>query len=324
MNDKKQFHIDWPRCIPFIGMHIGVISLCFVDFSWTAVLFGIGFYCIRMLAITGFYHRYFAHRAFKTSRWFQFVGACVGNASIQRGPLWWAAHHRDHHLHSDTDKDVHSPTLSGFWFSHMGWFMTKEHYDLKEDRIRDFSKYPELMFITKYDTVVPALFFALCFAIGWSWQFLVPAAEGVWALTAGQMIAYAFFASTVVLYHATFCVNSLLHVWGTRPYKTADTSRNNALISIIVFGEGWHNNHHHFQSSARNGFRWWEFDPTFWALKVLSWIGIVWDLKEVPPHIVHRTANAEVDKDETASADVHRKPLAAKTAEEETVTSEAL
>jgi len=324
MNDKKQFHIDWPRCIPFIGMHIGVISLCFVDFSWTAVLFGIGFYCIRMLAITGFYHRYFAHRAFKTSRWFQFVGACVGNASIQRGPLWWAAHHRDHHLHSDTDKDVHSPTLSGFWFSHMGWFMTKEHYDLKEDRIRDFSKYPELMFITKYDTIVPALFFALCFAIGWSWQFLVPAAEGVWALTAGQMIAYTFFASTVVLYHATFCVNSLLHVWGTRPYKTADTSRNNALISIIVFGEGWHNNHHHFQSAARNGFRWWEFDPTFWALKVLSWIGIVWDLKEVPAHIVHRTANAEVDKDEAASAVVQRKPLAAKTAEEETVTSEAL
>ena len=324
MNDKKQFHMDWPRSIPFIGMHVGIISLCFVDFSLTALLFGIGFYCIRMLAITGFYHRYFAHRAFKTSRWFQFVGACVGAASVQRGPLWWAAHHRDHHLHSDTESDVHSPTISGFWFSHMGWFMTKEHFDLKEERIRDFSKYPELMFITKYDTVVPALFFALCLAIGWSWQFLVPAAEGVWALTIGQMIAYSFFASTVVLYHATFCVNSLLHLWGTRPYKTADTSRNNALISIIVFGEGWHNNHHHFQSSARNGFRWWEFDPTFWALKMLSWVGIVWDLKEVPPHIVHLTADAEVDKDEIASGDVQRKPATVKTTEEETVTSEAL
>ena len=206
----------------------------------------------------------------------------------------------------------------------MGWFMTKEHFDLKEDRIRDFTKYPELMFITKYDTVVPALFFALCLAIGWSWPYLVPDAKGVWALTIGQMIAYSFFASTVVLYHATFCVNSLLHVWGTRPYKTADTSRNNALISIIVFGEGWHNNHHHFQSSARNGFRWWEFDPTFWALKVLSWVGIVWDLKEVPPHVIHRTADAEVDKDETTSADVHRNLPTAKTRQEESVTSEAL
>ena len=298
MPADKEYHIDWARSIPFLLMHVGVLLVFLVDFSWVAVGFAVGFYVIRMLAITGFYHRYFAHRAFKTSRWFQFFGGCVGAASVQRGPLWWAAHHRDHHLHSDTDQDVHSPKLTGFWFSHVGWFMTKEHFELKVDRIRDFAKFPELMFITKYDIVIPALFALLCYGIGWSWPLLFPDATGPWALTGWQMIAYSFFASTFCLYHATFCVNSVAHLWGTRPYKTTDTSRNNALISLLVMGEGWHNNHHHYQSAAKNGFLWWQFDPTYWVLKVLSWVGLVWDLKEVPRHIIHLTGTTAVDQAE--------------------------
>ena len=178
----------------------------------------------------------------------------------------------------------------------MGWFMTKKNFEFKANRIKDFTKYPELVFINKHDVLIPVLFFIFCYFLGHFWNGVFGITEeSTWALSGWQVVAYGFCLGTVLLYHSTFFVNSLAHVWGTRPYKTTDTSRNNLLIAILTMGEGWHNNHHHFQSSARNGFRWYQIDATYMILKLLSFVGIVWDLKPVPKHIVHRTAKAEAD-----------------------------
>lgn len=301
-SNGAKMEIDWVRCIPFYLLHLSVVSVFYVDFSWMAVVMLLLMYFPRMFGLTGFYHRYYAHRAFKTSRWFQFVGAVLGGAAIQRGALWWASHHRDHHRHSDTEKDIHSPKQTGFFYSHMGWFMTKENFKFKANRIKDFTKYPELVFINKHDVLIPVLFFIFCFCVGefWNGVWGITAEEAKtspWALSGGwQVVAYSFCLGTVLLYHSTFFVNSLAHVWGTRPYKTTDTSRNNLFIAILTMGEGWHNNHHHFQSAARNGFRWYQIDLTYMILKMLSFVGIVWDLKPVPKHVVHRTAKAEEDQ----------------------------
>jgi stearoyl-CoA desaturase (delta-9 desaturase) len=248
-----------------IAMHVACVLVFVVPFSWGVVAFGVGSYVLRMFAITAGYHRYFSHRAYKTSRAFQFVLAVLGTASMQNGPLWWASWHRHHHKHSDTKLDAHSPRHVGFWDAHIGWIFDGEHDAPILANVRDLVRYPELRFLERHKWL-PLIAYALgCLAIG-GWSGLV----------------WGFVLSTVALSHCTMLINSLSHVWGTRPYPTADTSRNNALLAFITLGEGWHNNHHHYMSSARQGFRWWEIDVSFYALTVLSWLGIVWDLRSPP------------------------------------------
>jgi stearoyl-CoA desaturase (delta-9 desaturase) len=261
--DKR---IDWLRVIPFIGMHAMCLGVFWVGFSWTALGVAAALYALRMFAITGFYHRYFSHKSFKTSRVAQFAFALLGAASVQRGPLWWAAHHRHHHRTADTEHDVHSPGQHGFVWSHMGWFLSRSGFRTDAGMIPDLLRYPELRWLDRFDVFVPiALATALFLAGG------------------AQLLIWGFFVSTVVLFHATVTINSLAHQYGSRRYETADTSRNNFWLALLTFGEGWHNNHHHFPGSARQGFFWWEVDLTYYALRVLSWLRIVWDLKPVPP-----------------------------------------
>jgi len=243
-----------------------------------------------MFAITAFYHRYFSHRAFKTSRAAQLVFAVLGNSSVQRGPLWWAAHHREHHLNADTPADTHSPTLHGFWWSHVGWFLTRQNFRTRVERVRDLARYPELRFIDRFDVLVPLV------GVGLVW--LLGAALERWApglgTSGGQLVVWSLI-STVVLFHATFTINSLAHVFGRRRYATADTSRNNFLLALLTLGEGWHNNHHYYQSSARQGFRWWELDLSWYGLLLLEKLGIVWDLRGVPERVLRagRTTRGE-------------------------------
>jgi stearoyl-CoA desaturase (Delta-9 desaturase) len=268
--------IDWVRCLPFVALHGMCLCIIWVGWSWTAVGACLALYLIRMFAITGFYHRYFSHRTFKTRRWTQFTFAVLGNSAAQRGPLWWAAHHRHHHRHSDQVEDAHSPVQHGLLWSHIGWITDRKNFRSNIEAVPDLAKFPELRFLDRFDALVPVVLGAILFFTGMLLQHL-----GV-ETTAMQMLVWGFFVSTVLLFHGTCTINSLSHVFGRRRYKTEDTSRNNWLLAIITLGEGWHNNHHHYQSTVRQGFFWYEIDITFYLLVVMSWLGLVHDLKPVP------------------------------------------
>jgi stearoyl-CoA desaturase (delta-9 desaturase) len=257
------------KLIPFVFMHLACIGVIFVGISLPAVLLCVGLYALRMFALTAGYHRYFAHRTFKTSRPFQFVLALVGTMAVQKGPLWWAAHHRRHHKYSDQEGDVHSPVQEGFWWSHVGWIVSPKFDPTDWDAIKDFSRYPELRWLNTYHLIPPITLAVLLFLLG-GWQWLV----------------WGFFVSTVVLYHGTFSVNSLSHLWGSRRFATTDQSRNNFLIALWTGGEGWHNNHHHYMASVKQGFYWWEVDFSYYILTVMSWVRLVSDLRVPPKHLL--------------------------------------
>lgn len=268
--DDQHDDIMYPSAVPFLLVHFGCLAAIWSGVTWQAVAICVSLYCLRMFAIGAGYHRYFSHRAFATSRVFQFILACLAQSSAQKSVLWWAAKHRHHHLHSDTENDVHSPRHRGFLYSHLGWIFHRRHDATDLVKVGDLAAYAELMWLHRLE-LLPALVLAgLCFVIaGWS----------------GLVVGFLW--STVLLYHATFCINSLAHVHGDKDYVTGDESRNNWWLAIITMGEGWHNNHHAYQASARQGFRWWEVDATFYILKVLSWLGIIWDLRS-PPEAVLR------------------------------------
>ncbi len=276
--------VDWLRIIPLLFLHVMCLGVLWVGWSWTAICVAALLYFVRMFAITGFYHRYFSHKAFKTNRFWQFIFAVIGNASVQRGPLWWAAHHRHHHRYTDQAQDVHSPSRHGFWWSHIGWLTSKANFPTNYKYVAEWAEYPELRWLNRFDTVVPILLALLLFIFGTLLERFLPNLG-----TSGlQMVVWGFFISTTVLLHATLTINSLDHMVGSRRYDTPDTSRNNALLALITLGEGWHNNHHHYAVSARQGFFWWELDITYHVLALMARLGIVSDLRPVPAHVIHK------------------------------------
>lgn len=270
--------VDWLRTLPFVLVHVACLLVFVVGWSPIAVAVAVLLYAVRMFAITGFYHRYFSHRSFKTSRFAQFLFAVLGAASVQRGPIWWAAHHRHHHAESEQADDPHSPVQHGFLWSHTGWFLSRSHFGIRPERVADLMRFPELKLLDRFDILVPVL---LAVGLLWLGNFLESAAPHL-GTSGGQMLIWGFFVSTVVLYHATFTINSLAHRWGRRRYATSDESRNNFWLALLTLGEGWHNNHHHYPASARQGFYWWEIDLTWYGLRLLALFGVVWDLKPVP------------------------------------------
>jgi len=265
--------VDWVRVIPFIGMHAACLAVFWVGWSVTAVSVAFGLYVVRMFAVTGFYHRYFSHRTFTTTRAGQFVFALIGASAVQRGPLWWAAHHRKHHRHSDTELDAHSPRHHGFWWAHMGWITSPSNFATDLEAVPDLAKYPELRFLDRFDILVPVLLAVTLFLVG-----------------GAQLLVWGFFISTVFLFHGTSFINSLAHVMGRRRYATDDDSRNSFILAVITLGEGWHNNHHKYPGATRQGFFWWELDLTYYGLKVLSWLGVLWDLRPVPRRLLEEQA----------------------------------
>jgi stearoyl-CoA desaturase (delta-9 desaturase) len=260
--------LDRVTSLPFFAIHVLALGALFVEFHWYYPVVALGLYYLRMFGITAGYHRYFSHRSYKMGRSMQFLMALLGSTSAQKGVLWWSAHHRDHHKYSDQPEDIHSPVQRGFWWSHVGWILASRYNETKIDRIRDFAKYPELRWLNKYHLLPPLGLAAVLGLIG-----------GV------PMMIWGFCVSTVVLWHGTFTINSLSHVIGRRRYVTTDDSRNNWFLALITLGEGWHNNHHHYMSTANQGFYWWEVDFSYYALKMMSWVGLVWDLRTPPRHI---------------------------------------
>jgi stearoyl-CoA desaturase (delta-9 desaturase) len=274
--------VDWVRCIPFIILHLGCLGVLWTGASWFAVWVAVFLYVARMAAVTGVYHRYFSHKTYSTSRPMQFLLALAGGTAVQRGPLWWAYHHRHHHQHSDEAEDAHSPHVHGFLWSHIGWITSRRNFPTDYSKVRDLHRYPELVFLNRFDAIVPIAFAFATWALG---AFLRVHAPGLH--TSGmQMLVWGFFISTTALFHGTSCINSMAHLMGRRRYKTEDDSRNSFLLAIITLGEGWHNNHHRDQSATRNGFFWWELDITYYLLKSLSWTGLIWGLKAVPASVL--------------------------------------
>ncbi|MFE0499251.1 acyl-CoA desaturase [Lysobacter soli] len=270
--------LDLVRVVPFVAMHLACLGVFWVGVSATAVAVAAVLYAVRMFAITAFYHRYFSHRTFRASRPVQFAFALIGASCVQRGPLWWAAHHRHHHANADSPEDLHSPGVHGFWRSHVGWFLTRRAFATDLSRVPDLARYPELRWLDRYDIAVPVALAVALYGLGALLQHVAPSLG-----TSGmQLVVWGFFVSTIVLFHVTVTINSLAHRFGSRRFDTRDDSRNNALLALLTFGEGWHNNHHFFPGTARQGFRWWEIDLTWYGLKLLSSVGLVRDLKPVP------------------------------------------
>jgi stearoyl-CoA desaturase (delta-9 desaturase) len=265
----RKIYFNWAT-IPYWGVHVGAVAgIAMLGFSWAGLGVALASYYARMFFVTGAYHRYFSHRSFKTSRVFQFILALGAVSAVQKGVLWWAAHHRRHHKFSDQPDDPHSPVQGGFWWSHMGWILCRDMEGTDYERVKDLARYRELVWLDKGHWVVEAGVGVACYLIG-----------GWWALV------WAFLVATTLLWHGTFTINSLSHVIGGRRYDTSDDSRNHPILALVTMGEGWHNNHHHYQSSCRQGFRWYEIDLTYYVLKVLSWFRIVWDVRVPPRHIV--------------------------------------
>ena len=263
----------WIRNVPFVALHLGCVALFFVGPTWLSLVLCAVLYFVRMFGITAGYHRYFSHRSYKTSRLFQFVLACIGCSSMQKGPLWWAGHHREHHRHTDTLADPHSPVVRSFWWSHVGWILDGGYDETDWQAVHDWSGYPELRWLNHLQWFPGVLLAGLCWLIdGWSG------------------LVWGFLLSTILLFHATFAVNSICHLWGGRRYATADASRNNWWVALLTLGEGWHNNHHHYQSSAKQGFFWWEIDVSYYLIRVLGFMGVVWAIREPARKAVAATA----------------------------------
>jgi stearoyl-CoA desaturase (Delta-9 desaturase) len=279
--------ILYPSSLPFVLLHVACFAAIWTGVTWQAAAIGIALYWLRMFAIGAGYHRYFSHRSYSTSRVFQFLLAFLSQTTAQKSVLWWAAKHRHHHLHSDTEHDVHSPRRRGFVYAHLGWIFSSRHDKADLSTVSDLVRYPELRWLDRFE-LSPALILA-------SLTFLVAGWPG---------LVVGFCWSTVAVYHGTFCINSLAHVHGSKRYVTGDDSRNNWFLALLTMGEGWHNNHHAYQASAHQGFRWWEIDATYYCLRLLSSAGIVWDLKTPPPAVLrneHRLGSKVVER---AAADL--------------------
>jgi stearoyl-CoA desaturase (delta-9 desaturase) len=267
--DDGDDDIVYPSTIAFVLVHLACIAAIWTGITWQSVALCAALYWLRIFFIGAGYHRYFSHRAYATSRAFQFVLAVGAQSTAQKSVLWWATQHRHHHLHSDTERDLHSPRQKGFLYSHVGWIFARRQNSFDLNRIADFAKFPELMWLNRFEQVPAAVLAVICYlAAGW------------------PGLVVGFFWSTVMVFHGTFCINSLAHVHGRKRYVTGDDSRNNWLLALFTMGEGWHNNHHAYQSSVRQGFKWWQVDLTFYVLKLLSGLRLVWDLKTPPRAVV--------------------------------------
>ena len=258
------------RTVPFWGVHaIALVGVLWAGWSWQGVLLAVGSYVFRMFFVTAGYHRYFSHRTYKTSRAFQLVLATLGGTASQKGALWWAAHHREHHKRSDEPGDPHSPRQRGLAWAHVGWIVSKDNDRTHVERITDLVRYPELAWLNRF-WIAPVV----GYAVAW------------WLIGGWHGLLWGFFVSTVLLWHGTFVINSLTHVWGRRRFPSGDDSRNHWLLALVTLGEGWHNNHHHYESSTTQGFYWWEIDPTFWVLRLFAAARVVWDLRRPPLRVL--------------------------------------
>lgn len=254
----------------YAAVHLGCLGVIWVGISWRAAAICLVSYLVRMFGLIAGYHRYFAHRGYKTSRPVQFLMALLGALAVQKGVLWWAETHRHHHRFPDEPDDLHSPLHRSFLYSHSGWFLDEKNRDTHLSKVPDLAVYPELVWLDKWN-LIPVLALAASTFAAFGWTGLI----------------WGFFVSTILIWHSIHAVGSFGHkLGGYRRYPTADNSRNHWIIALLTLGE-WHNNHHYFPPAARQGFFWYELDVAYYLLKAMSWLGLVWDLKTLPEHAKH-------------------------------------
>ena len=268
--------------VVFWAVQASALFVFAVPFAWPLVALWAASHFLRAIGLTLAFHRYFAHRAFQMGRPARFVWTFIGTAAMQKGPLWWAGHHVNHHRFADRDGDPHSPAVSGFYYAHIGWFLNDARHDRLAPTnpvVRDFSSAPEIVWLERYHVVPPlALAVAMFLAGGWPW------------------LVWGFCLPTMTLAHATFAINTINHMFGSRRFETRDASRNNVLTAVFAAGEGWHNNHHRYQRAARNGFYWWEFDPTWYVIQAMKAVGLAWDVQVVPARIYEEARAAKAHR----------------------------
>ncbi|MHB0972362.1 MAG: acyl-CoA desaturase [Thermoanaerobaculia bacterium] len=275
----------------FLLVHLAAIGVVFAGFSWAGIALCLASYYLRMFAVTAGFHRYFSHRTYKLGRVPQFLLAFLGGTAAQKGVLWWASHHRNHHKYSDTPADLHSPVQYGFLWSHIGWILSEKSAAPDYANIPDLVKYPELRWLDR-NQYLPTMLYAIALTLAFGPVGLV----------------YGYFLSTVLLWHGTFSINSIMHVFGRRVFGTSDDSRNSMIFALVTMGEGWHNNHHFYPGSAAQGFRWWQIDMSYYALWIGEKLRIVRGLRR-PPQLaaLARTAikssSARLDAALTAAGD---------------------
>lgn len=276
-NKKKLFvflkslsKYNWPSMIFIGGTHlIAILAPFWIEITQEGIFILFVLYLINTFGITVGYHRYFSHKSFTTSRLFQFILALLAQSATQNGVLWWAEKHRLHHRYSDTKDDVHSPVTQGFFYGHCGWLFILANAEKKYTLVKDLERFPELRWLDKYDQL-PTIILGIIILMTSGWS--------------GFVIGFCL--SRVICWHGAFTVNSIAHLYGSQRYMTGDNSRNCFWLSLFTYGDSWHNNHHHYASSANHGFFWWEIDIGYYLLVILSWLGIVWDLKKPPPHLL--------------------------------------
>jgi len=279
----------------FVFLHVGAIGVFFVPFDISLLVFTVITYFVRMLAVETGYHRYFSHKAYKTSRIYQFFLAFLAQTSGQKGVLWWAMHHRHHHRHADTPEDIHSPLHKSFWGAHFSWVLEDKNLDTDLNKVRDLAKYPELVFLNKYHYIPTLSFLAFTYYIG-EYSSLMPNVNGA------QAVLWGFFLSTLIMYHITMTVNSVVHdkrFKGSRRFKTNDLSRNNAWLAVPLVGAAWHNNHHKCPGAGRAGFYWWEIDLAHYLLCGLKSIRVVWNVKQVPKRVLEEGRRLDLANNKT-------------------------
>lgn len=258
---------------PLILVHLALVAVLFVPVTVVGLVVLVIATRVTALGITVGFHRYLSHHAFKTSRWFQFVLAAAGCTALQKGPLWWVVHHRQHHTHSDTEGDVHSPVVHGFWYGHCGWLFASDLLRRDHTTVRDLSRYPELVWLDRLWMLPGLLLAAACYlAGGWS------------------AVVWGYCLSTVLIFQITFAVNSVGHRWGRQRFDTGEGSRNNWALGILAMGDGWHNNHHRAPTSARHGMAWYEFDMSYQVIRLLRRVGLVWDVRQPPAAVLAAAA----------------------------------
>jgi stearoyl-CoA desaturase (delta-9 desaturase) len=269
MTQPKTAGIAWPALIWIGILHLGAL-MAFVPgfFTWQALLVCvIGHWVTGGIGITMTYHRLLTHRSYAVRpRALEYLLTIIGCCASEGGAIGWVADHRRHHAFSDEEGDVHSPNR-GFGWAHMFWWMTPDITSVHTNDYYarwapDLQKDPIHRFLDKYFIVFPIATAAILYAIG-----------GM------PWLVWGFFVRSVTVLHSTWLVNSATHIWGYRSYETRDTSTNLWWVAILTYGEGWHNNHHAFQTSARHGLRWWEVDMTYALLRAMSMVGLVYNLK---------------------------------------------
>ncbi|KAL2463069.1 Palmitoyl-monogalactosyldiacylglycerol delta-7 desaturase [Forsythia ovata] len=251
-----------------IGLVVSVHLLCVFapfTFNWGAFWVAFGLYIITgLFGITLSYHRHLSHKSFKIPKWLEYIFAYCGALAAQRDPIYWVSTHRYHHQFCDTEKDPHSP-IRGFWFSHSTWLFDNNSIVAKcgkPNNVGDLEKQPFYKFLERTYLIHPIGLGALLYALG-----------------GFPYVVWGMGVRTVFVYHITWLVNSASHTWGKQVWNTGDLSRNNWWLAMITFGEGWHNNHHAFEYSARHGLEWWQVDITWYVIRLLKAIGLATDVK---------------------------------------------